>query len=452
MTHERFMKFAEAELKRSCEEAVAPAVAPAVPPVGRRVPKACPRCPQAKPPPPTPTWCDHAAVPPPPTHAVAAIEAAVAQPVPFMAGGPHPAQVPRPVPFKAGGLLMVPENHEAPPPKPKRPPPTLHENHGRGRPTIAVVATIPLNLVTTIAVATPPPPHQPHQPVPLDSDTSAAVAAAPVSPHLSPSLNTRFTREWFEMVRYTVGNMPRRSIHNEALKYFRHCGENPPGVPHTPAYNMMTSDLSFSWADRASCLHYIQIPTIERNGPTPMSFSFSDTKREEWSWQLMVLALNKASMDDLLPADTGVSIVTVLCLPRQNSYDVARHTCAKEEAKKGAGNCFQKPDGTMVTAPKWEFLFKRSDGTGIRMSPQNTKSVVNLWHMSDDNDVMVALPTRGPGTSDGPGTFRHFQRAAKLPEVYHFGADHAPKLARSVAAGTPTALQPYTRDNLQPRP
>ena len=64
----------------------------------------------------------------------------------------------------------------------------------------------------------------------------------------------------------------------------------------------------------------------------------------------------------------------------------------------------------------WDFLLERADGSSIRLHPQWSTTVVETF-AGEGHDTEVEPPARGPGTSDGPGTYRRFKNIGTQTKV-----------------------------------
>ena len=83
---------------------------------------------------------------------------------------------------------------------------------------------------------------------------------------------------------------------------------------------------------------------------------------------------------------------------RGKSYDHERHHAAA-----AAGH--PRKD---VTLPKWDFVVLREDGSGIRLHPRWSETKIPTFAVAG-HEVQVEPPRRGPGTSDGPGTYKKYK-------------------------------------------
>ena len=108
----------------------------------------------------------------------------------------------------------------------------------------------------------------------------------------------------------------------------------------------------------------------------------------------MIAQLDYDSMMYVVTGTDGRSGGLVACYVdrRNNSYD---HKLAVQAPGSAAKQI-------------WDFLVERADGTAIRLH-QNFKDIKFSAFPEHPHASPVGLPRRGPGTSDGKGTFKHYR-------------------------------------------
>jgi hypothetical protein len=174
--------------------------------------------------------------------------------------------------------------------------------------------------------------------------------------------------------------------HNAALKYFRALctGEASVGsAAAVAAHGTGAMELHPCGMQRAQIKH-------EQGGP---SFDFDYNDMIDWSWLEMIAQLEEESMFHVV----GGGLVKCEFSARKNSYD---HKTAHANVKTS------KPQPPQLRV--WDFVVWRADGSGIRLHPQWSKTSIDTFP-PEGHDNEVQMPSGGPGTSDGPGTFKKYK-------------------------------------------
>ena len=84
---------------------------------------------------------------------------------------------------------------------------------------------------------------------------------------------------------------------------------------------------------------------------------------------------------------------------RPNSYDHKRHFMYRKYGYQSSGRL-----------PIWDFVITRTDGTKIRLHPVWKGTTIEVFEPAEGTPHLVPAPMNGIGESDGPGTFKSFQR------------------------------------------
>ena len=84
---------------------------------------------------------------------------------------------------------------------------------------------------------------------------------------------------------------------------------------------------------------------------------------------------------------------------RPNSYDQKQHYMKKKYGYHWSGRL-----------PIWNFVITRTDGTKIRLHPVWKGTTIEVFEPAEGTPHLVPAPMNGIGESDGPGTFKSFQR------------------------------------------
>ena len=218
---------------------------------------------------------------------------------------------------------------------------------------------------------------------------------------LALNFDISFFRTWKTRNKYT-GTYKQ---HNAALKYFRNelvSGSVAAGSTAAVAAG------DAGGASEAMELAPYGMPIATLVHPKGMDFSFDVDAMIDWSWLEMVAQLDEDSMF----AVVGVGLIRCEFAARPNSYDHKTH-----HANRMAGR---------ATGPQsrvYDFVLWRADGTGIRLHPQYTTTKIEACDV-EGHATQVQCPKKGPGTSDGPGTYKYYKNTA-APRSLRF--DHQKK-------------------------
>ena len=180
--------------------------------------------------------------------------------------------------------------------------------------------------------------------------------------------------------------------HNEALKYFRDTLEAKGGTNHF--------ELEAKGTPVEKIIHEPQSPTYRIDYGNFVS----------WRWPEMVAQLTDDSIRKVLGAtdskekqDTAKErpcLVSCCVSTRPNSYDHRRHSLTPTDKELNI----------------WDFLLTRNDGSQIRLRPAWSKTKVDVMD-PDGTSEQVTPPTMGRGKSDGPGTFRKYEKEQRKCDV-----------------------------------
>ena len=129
-----------------------------------------------------------------------------------------------------------------------------------------------------------------------------------------------------------------------------------------------------------------------------LGYKIDNTKKWRWSWLDMIAQLDDASLREVV----GGGIITCEFAARPNSYD---HKVQYNERELGLVNRNRRQE----LKAAYDFVLTREDGTGVRLHPAYKGLKIEAYHM-DGHASQVEPPSRGPGTSDGRGTFRRYSQ------------------------------------------
>ena len=218
----------------------------------------------------------------------------------------------------------------------------------------------------------------------------AAAAAANPTPTPGPAAAaaaTGFVVQWEDIWEYCRVHRQPNVRNNDALKYFRWAYEDPVGVPSNPG---VAFDLSIDE-------HQIYIPHHADKGT---AFWFDqDCEQQPWSWRHLLGSLTKAPKELYASAVVELRIVPI------------PETCDHHRLANHPGAF---PKG--VRPPVWDFVVKLQDGTQWRLHPRHQRGKVDISRW-DGGAFHSPIPKKGPGLSDGPGTYRRITGAHYGPDV-----------------------------------
>ena len=192
--------------------------------------------------------------------------------------------------------------------------------------------------------------------------------------------------------------------HNAALKYFR---------------EQLESDgeesKHFDGIINSEAKAYEVGKIVKKKG---MNWHFEPDQFVKWYWQEMVAQLDAASMEEVVnngPDGRSGGLIGCAFMARPNSYDHKRHHQLKT-------------DGKPVTDRKlriWDFVLFRKDGSCMRLHPNWSNTKIET-HVLDGYAEEVPVPTDGPGTSMGHGTYKYHKDVGNL-KTLRFDAAKRPK-------------------------
>ena len=117
---------------------------------------------------------------------------------------------------------------------------------------------------------------------------------------------------------------------------------------------------------------------------------------QPWSWRKML----KGMTQDLRNRIFGkVGVVGFWLVPLPGSYDHKRQTTAKKIPR-------PFPDGAPV--PLWDFVVLNAEGGAFRIHTNSNDNKISIDEFGEGNlhNYPMAGPKKGPGLSDGPGTYK----------------------------------------------
>ena len=68
-------------------------------------------------------------------------------------------------------------------------------------------------------------------------------------------------------------------------------------------------------------------------------------------------------------------------------------------------------EGQSLLLALWDFVLTRNDGSGIRLHPVWDQNKVESYRF-DGHPEPVEPPRKGPGTTNGPGTYKMYKELA----------------------------------------
>ena len=228
----------------------------------------------------------------------------------------------------------------------------------------------------------PPPPPPPADAAAFGQGSAAAASSGGMPPRV---FDIGFFREWPANNAYR----DKYKQHNAALKYLRQCFAST-AVEIVPLH-----------------LHNVQIARISHAKGT--AYSFDKNVMLDWSWLEMVAQLDEDSMLEVV----GGGLVRCEFSRRPNSYDHATHFAMNAERNEHEGPQLRI----------WDFVLWREDGSGIRLHPQWTRPRIATF-ATESHAEQVQCPRKGPGRSDGEGTFKKYKDVATQGTLKF---DHAKK-------------------------
>lgn len=196
------------------------------------------------------------------------------------------------------------------------------------------------------------------------------------------------------------------SSHNGALKYFRdQVIQDVAGMPVELAL------------DRPA-----DVRTVEHGVKQNYTFGGWST----WDWRTFILALRPEEQT----AVVGAGITAVRVQRRPGSYDHHMAVAAREHG-------WQHHVEEIV-----DFAFARADGTTVLVHPRwRRKGKLEVIQLPADSAAVRMVPEKGPGRSDGPGTYKRITSAAYSDAA--FARPAAPVVTgQPAAAADPKAAAP----------
>ena len=216
----------------------------------------------------------------------------------------------------------------------------------------------------------PPPPPPPADAAAFGQGSAAAASSGGMPPRV---FDIGFFREW------PANNVYRDKCkqHSAALKYLRQC------FARTAAESVP--------------LDPDNVPIARISHEKGTAYSFDTNDMLAWSWLEMVAQLDETSMSEVV----GDGLVRCDFSRRPNSYDHALHCAMKAERVEHKGPHEQL----------WDFVIWRKDGSGIRLHPEWSRTKFATFAV-EGHAEQVQCPQKGPGTSDGKGTFKKYKEVA----------------------------------------
>ena len=199
-----------------------------------------------------------------------------------------------------------------------------------------------------------------------------------------------------------------RTDDSQALKWFRSEGEDPVGVPKVDSVEM---DMASMTMEMRSMLH-------ARKG-TRYEFSEDPSHTDQWSWRHFLSRIQAPP-----PAWIEHGIARVACVPIPESYD---HNRAANH--KGSF-------GPEVKPPIWDFLVEAGNGEEVFLHPRWGSSKIEIRKHGGQKNL-AAVPKKGIGKSDGPGTYKRMTRP-----VYDERLAAAAETAGTATAPPPQVVPP----------
>ena len=127
--------------------------------------------------------------------------------------------------------------------------------------------------------------------------------------------------------------------------------------------------------------------------------SFKNGETEPWSWRQMLAALSPPVKNLVLGSNPSLGVVRITCEPVPGSYDHKRSHAARH---------LGRPYGPEAVVPVWDFFVTRTDGSTVRFHTNYRNNKVEVAKVSGGRatEELPKPPRKGPGKSDGPGTYR----------------------------------------------
>ena len=221
--------------------------------------------------------------------------------------------------------------------------------------------------------------------------------AAPAPPPAAADAADQVVYDWDAMREHTRTRGPQRNkIHNDALKWFRYCSEDPAGVPSCGPEGYAI--------DLKSDDHEILIAHRNEKGP---DFWYDDAcERQPWSWRGLFVSIRTAPTEFF----SAGGVVALRFAYNPNTTD---HNLKKNFPLKYQG----------VNPPVWDFIATMADQSEWKVHPRSRGGVDLAPY---DPGFVGPVPDAGPGLSDGPGTYRRITSAhyeVSAPMWYQEGHD-----------------------------
>ena len=179
--------------------------------------------------------------------------------------------------------------------------------------------------------------------------------------------------------------------HNAALEWFRSttigrlsCGDPEAALP-----------LVFNNFERVAVAAIQKGSGLCGNG---LTWWFDETHTVCWFWLDMVAQMDQPSIQLVCHGPEGRSRGLVRC----------------EFSQRGLGAAWVDAYGNPQLWA-WDFVLIREDGSGIRVHPQ--WSTTEILTYVERHGGEVEIPLAGLGSSDGPGTYRHYRFLVTGPEL-----------------------------------
>ena len=196
---------------------------------------------------------------------------------------------------------------------------------------------------------------------------------------------------YFQDLAARLQGAPQIRRHNAALKAMRQEVE-PVGVSFNEENNHLYPAVPLLPGEDIQVrrvVHHIGAPGFD--------FDMGDDGWDSWQWPVLIAQLDDRSMRHVVRGPDGNNDAVAGCyfLGVPGSYDHRRSS-------------------GKIKLPKWAFAIERSDGSFIYLEPGWQGVKIDAW---EGAPPLVEPPRRGPGRSEGPGTFTRFERLQKNTDI-----------------------------------
>ena len=202
------------------------------------------------------------------------------------------------------------------------------------------------------------------------------------------------------------------SVHNAALKYFRHLGEDPVGVP--TSWRGVEIPLEPMTMDIGTVIH----------APKGPDFTVDADTMQPWSWRAMLTQMKNSKKEEV---NAGGGVVGLWCAPIRDTCDHNR-----------ASNCRQLKG---KRNPIWDFVLLLHDGSWYSLHPNHN----DRGPYDPDEPLRIGL-------SDGPGTYKYVTQGAYTQQERAKAPAVAGGVAPVAAAAPGTGVAPSSVSPKKPPP